>query len=160
METSEVMEVLGRAPGGCHLVTVAAAGKVNGMPLSLFMPASFKPPLVALGVAPSRRTHSMLVEARAFAVIFLRRNQKALVDRFKKKGDPDHKFEGLDWSPGRTGAPLLADCLGYLECKLTNRLEPGGDHTLFIGEVVAARLVNPGPILTLEDLGKVYTGPG
>ena len=54
-----------------------------------------------------------------------------------------------------TGSPLLADCLGYVECRLVDAFDPG-DHTLFIGEVVEAELVSTGPVLTIQDLGKVY----
>lgn len=158
MGLEKASEVLGRAPYGCYLLTVAAGGKLNGMPLSLFVQVGFKPPLVACGVAPSRRTHNMIEEAKAFAVIFLRNDQKDLVDRFKiKDPDPTKKFEGLDWKKGPLGSPLLVDCLGYVECKLVDAFDPG-DHTQFIGEVVEAELVEPGPILTIQDLGKVYGG--
>jgi flavin reductase (DIM6/NTAB) family NADH-FMN oxidoreductase RutF len=158
MDEKEAMEVLGRAVYGCYLLTVAAGPGINGMPLSLFMQAGFSPPMVACGVAPRRRTHAMIKEAGAFAVIFLGKDQKGLVDRFKLKGEePERKFEGLEWKRGVTGAPLIEDCLGYVECKLTDELNPG-DHTLFIGEVVNAELVGEGELLTVRDLGKYYAG--
>jgi flavin reductase (DIM6/NTAB) family NADH-FMN oxidoreductase RutF len=158
MDEKQAMEVLGRAAYGCYLLTVAAKDAINGMPLSLFMQAGFSPPMVACGVAPRRRTHAMIREAGAFAVIFLRKDQKHLVDRFKRRGDePERKFEGMEWKKGLTGAPLIEDCLGYLECRLADELNPG-DHTLFIGEVVNAGLIKDGELLTIQDLGKHYGG--
>jgi flavin reductase (DIM6/NTAB) family NADH-FMN oxidoreductase RutF len=158
MDDNPATAVLSRAVYGCYLLTAAQGETINGMPLSLFVQVGFKPPLAACGVAPRRRTHDLIQKAGAFAVIFLRRDQKALVDRFKLKGDrPEKKFEGLAWKRGITGSPLLADCLGYIECRLKDTLAPG-DHTLFIGEVINSELVTPGPLLTIQDLGKIYTG--
>jgi len=148
------MEVLRHAEYGLYLVTAAHAGEINGMPLSLFTQVSFDPPQVAIGVSPRRYTHHLILQAKSFAVIFLRQDQKSLTSRFKSK-DPDRgaKFQGLKWQPGQTGAPLLHDCLGWVECKLVGTYAPG-DHTLFVGEVVAAKLVQPGKLLLTSAYGK------
>lgn len=156
MEKKDAMEVLGHAPYGCYLMTVSTEEDINGMPLSLFMQAGFHPPLVACGVKHDRRTHQMVKDAGVFGLVFLRRDQKDLVDRFKIQGDTGKKFDGIEWHKSPLGSPLLADCLGWIDCRLTEELEPGGEHTLFIGEVTDAKLVSPGPVLTVSDLGKVY----
>jgi flavin reductase (DIM6/NTAB) family NADH-FMN oxidoreductase RutF len=36
-----------------------------------------------------------------------------------------------------TGAPILDDCLAWLDCRVVST-QVIGDHTLFVGEVVAA----------------------
>ncbi len=156
MENKDAMDILGYAPYGCYLMTTATGDAINGMPLSLFMQAGFRPPLVACGVKHDRRTHGMVKQAGAFGVIFLRQDQKELVDRFKSKADPSAKFEGLQWNRASLGSPVLDDCLGWVECKLTSELEPGGEHTLFIGEVKESKLVGAGEVLTISDLDKVY----
>ena len=80
------------------------------------------------------------------------------MSRFKLKGDDwARKFAGIEWRRGVTGSPVLADCLGYIECRLKAALAPG-DHTLFIGEVVKSELVGDGELLTVQDLGKYYSG--
>lgn len=152
----QAREVLRHAEYGLYLVTVARAGEINGMPLSLFAQVSFEPAQVMIGVSPRRYTHQLIQEAKSFAVIFLRRDQKALLSRFKSK-DPDRsrKFQGLNWKPGQTGAPLLDDCLGWVEARLVGAYAPG-DHTIFVGEVVAARLVKPGELLRTRDYGENY----
>jgi flavin reductase (DIM6/NTAB) family NADH-FMN oxidoreductase RutF len=151
-------ELLRLAEYGCYLLSCGAREEVNAMPLSLFMQASFKPPVVMVGVAPERHTHKMIRQANIFAVIFLRKDQKQLIDRFKlASADKQDKFKGLKWERGVTGAPVLEDCLGYVECRVRDRVSYG-DHDLFAGEVVMEKLVSPGPVLTQADLGKVYTG--
>ncbi len=158
MNKDEAMKVLGQAVYGCYLLGVSAGGKNNGMPLSLFMQVGFDPPMVACGVSPKRRTHGMVKEAGKFSVIFLRSDQAELVTRFKLKGDdPGQKFEGLDWKPGENGAPLLDDCLGFIECDLAMELEPG-DHALFVGTVTRATIVKAGELLTIQHLNKHYAG--
>lgn len=151
-------EVLKNAEHGCYLLACGNHEEVNAMPLSLFMQVSFRPPMVMVGVSPERHTHKMIMDSKIFAVIFLRKDQKGLVDRFKlKSGDKLDKFKGLEWEKGLTGAPILKDCLGYVECRVRDRVSYG-DHSLFVGEVAYEELVNPGPLLLQSDLGKVYSG--
>lgn len=128
------------------------------MPLSLFLQISFQPPVVAVGVSPKRYTYKMLKESRAFAVVFLRKEQKALVERFKlKTQERAEKFQGLEWEKGVSGAPILKDCLGYIECRVIAEL-CFGDHSLFIGEVIKEELIKEGELLSISDLGKYYAG--
>jgi len=151
-------ELLNKTVYGCYLLTCSAGEEINGMPLSLFLQVSFQPPVVAVGVSPKRYTHKMILESGAFAVVFLRKEQKPLVERFKLKSEErSKKFEGLEWERGITGAPILKDCLGYIECRLIAWLG-FGDHTLFIGEVVKEKLLQEGEVLSVSDLGKYYAG--
>jgi hypothetical protein len=48
------------------------------------------------------------------------------------------KFRGIAWRTERTGAPVLDDALAWLDCRVTAAL-PGGDHTIFVGEVARER---------------------
>jgi flavin reductase (DIM6/NTAB) family NADH-FMN oxidoreductase RutF len=45
---------------------------------------------------------------------------------------------GIETTPGELGAPLLEGAVGWIECRLGPELE-AGDHTFFVGEVVAVR---------------------
>ncbi len=154
----QAMQVLRHAEYGCYLLTVASGDEINGMPLSLFTQVSFDPPQVLAAVSRARYTHHMIQEAKAFAVVFLRKDQKGLVDQFKLECE-DHaeKFKGIEWESAPLGSPVLKDCLGYLECELVQTYEPG-DHSLFIGEVKKAELKKPGQILCISDLREYYAG--
>ena len=46
------------------------------------------------------------------------------------------KFEGIGYKPGMLGLPILADALASLECN-TVHAYPGGDHTIFVGQIEA-----------------------
>ena len=56
------------------------------------------------------------------------------------------KFTGLAVRSGTTGVPLLSEALGYLECRTVEVIE-GGDHTIFLGQVVAADAREGEPLL-------------
>jgi len=53
---------------------------------------------------------------------------------------------------GVTGAPLLADALAWIECRLWERYD-AGDHSIFVGEVVAVDEGEPGPGLVYREHG-------
>ena len=54
-----------------------------------------------------------------------------------KTGRKTDKFEGLDYETKVTGAPVLKECLAWLDCRVVS-YHDAGDHTLFIGEVLDA----------------------
>ncbi len=47
------------------------------------------------------------------------------------------RFSGARWAAGQTGSPVLTDSIGWLDCAVAHAY-PGGDHTIFVGEVLAA----------------------
>ena len=52
-------------------------------------------------------------------------------------------LRGQEFRIGETGAPVLKHCLAYFECRIADELA-GGDHTIFLGEVVDAAVVSEG----------------
>jgi flavin reductase (DIM6/NTAB) family NADH-FMN oxidoreductase RutF len=42
---------------------------------------------------------------------------------------------GLDWHAGNTASPLLANTVGWLDCRVETKLDIG-DRTLYVAEVV------------------------
>ena len=150
------IEALGLMVHGIYVLTTSYQDEVNGMIASWVSQISFEPPLVAVAVHPSRYSHRLIDKSRAFALHTISRNQKDLLKVFKGP-DPAVKFASLRWSRGRTGAPLLSDCLAYVDCRVKTVLDPG-NHTLFIGEVVDGRLISHGDPLSTVDYEGVYTG--
>ena len=58
-----------------------------------------------------------------------------------------------------TGAPILAQSVGFLDCEVREKLE-SGSHTVFVGEVVDAGFLKPEdtPVLRMEDTRMNYGG--
>ena len=61
-------------------------------------------------------------------------DQEAISRQFAAPGPKD--FLNLKLTAAETGAPILVDGLAFVDCRLTDIL-PGGDHDIFVGEVVA-----------------------
>ena len=56
------------------------------------------------------------------------------------------KFDGVDWTPGVTGAPRITGSLALIECTLGSIYE-GGDHELVTGHVVGMEIGAGAPLL-------------
>ena len=69
----------------------------------------------------------------------LRQDQELLSQRFARK-EP-RKFEDIPQRTGITGSPILSDVLAHVECRIQARY-PGGDHTIFLGEVVSSAVAS------------------
>ncbi|MEX0819263.1 MAG: flavin reductase family protein, partial [Pirellulaceae bacterium] len=90
-----------------------------------------------------------------FALNILSSDQQEISDRFAFKGPKN--FSDLETTTAKTGAPVLKGTLGWVDCKLKEIL-PGGDHDIFVGEIVAAGAVDAGaPLLYFN--GKYATLP-
>ncbi len=127
---------------------VDADGKPNIITLGMYMSISSRPPLVCIGVAPQRYSHDLISAKGEFTVnvpsIDLKEKMHYCgthsgrdVDKFKEAGlTPIPAF--------KVRPPLIEECYGHLECRVVGR-HTYGDHTLFVGEVLAAS-VNDGLI--------------
>ena len=121
---------------GIYVLTTRFEDIINGMIVSWVSQVSFDPPLFMVAVHPNRYTHELLTQSGHFALHIISRQQKNLLTHFKNP-DAKEKFESIPWKNGVTGCPILADCIGCMECRVTKSLAPG-NHTLFIGEAVNA----------------------
>ncbi|MGH3897946.1 MAG: flavin reductase family protein [Pseudonocardiaceae bacterium] len=120
-------------------VTVLTAGgeHSHGMTANAINSVSLDPPLVLCCVARNAGMHRAITVVKSFGLSILAADQEDLARYFadrRRPGGPA-QFAGLDWWPGRhTSAPLLAGCLGWLECEL-GQVYDGGDHSIFLGKV-------------------------
>jgi flavin reductase (DIM6/NTAB) family NADH-FMN oxidoreductase RutF len=96
------------------------------------------------------------MQSRHFALHIISREQKDLLARFKGS-IAEEKFKTIDWKDGMTGCPILADCIGCMECRIIQSLAPG-NHTLFIGEVVHAVFSGEKTPLCTLDYEGCYLG--
>ena len=93
----------------------------------------------------------MITASRAFALNFPRADQLHWIDRFgMRSGRHLDKLDGLDFTTGETGSPLLSDCWGWLDCRVLNAMD-GGDMTCFLAEVVDGLTVSEAQPLYWRD---------
>jgi flavin reductase (DIM6/NTAB) family NADH-FMN oxidoreductase RutF len=129
---------------GVTVVTTEHEGRPYGMTVASFASLSLHPPLVLVCVEKSVKTHEAIAAAGAFGVSILGKQQSDVSGRFASK--VDEKFAGIDVVRGELGVPLIAGAVCTLACRLHSQL-PGGDHTIFIGEVVDAQTTEGVPLV-------------
>jgi len=134
-------KVMRSYPQGVCVATTAAPGAPAGITVSSFISVSLEPPLVLFSIAKSSGLHDVYKGAKAFAINFLADDQKSVSDRFAGRTAVRDRFEGIGFTKGSTGSPIISGARAVLECKAWQVYE-GGDHSIVVGEVVSARTLN------------------
>ena len=112
-------------------------GERLGLTVGSLVSLSLEPPLVGVGVSRQAAMHELLREAGGFALSLLAGDQEAVAQHFARGVPPVAHWHGIATRAGAAGAPLIDDALGWLQCETTAQHE-AGDHTLFVGKVLAA----------------------
>jgi len=102
------------------------------------------PPLVLICIDYRSTVLTHFRASSWYAVNVLAEDQEELSIRFAER-IPD-RFEGLLWSFGESGVPLLHGCLAWMECSVVQTVE-AGDHAVLIAEVVRAESREGNPLL-------------
>ncbi len=145
VDAREIRNVMGHFATGVTVITTKdTTGKPFGLTVNSFTSLSLNPPLVVVCVDKTVDCYSCFNDSKVFAVNVLNEDQEELSRRFATKGL--EKFEGIQWRMGENGLPLLDGVLGAIECKVTQSYE-GGDHTIFLGEILSATAKGDRPLL-------------
>jgi flavin reductase (DIM6/NTAB) family NADH-FMN oxidoreductase RutF len=129
---------------------VALSGERLGLTIGSLVGLSLEPPLVGVSVNRQAAMHELLRGAGGFALSLLAGDQEGIAQHFARGVPPFAHWHGIATRPGAEGAPLIDDALGWLECRTTGEHE-AGDHTLFVGEVLAAERGRAAPPLVYVD---------
>ena len=140
--------IMGRFATGVTVITTAAGEEMQGMTANAVTSLSLDPVMVLICVDKASHTHHVLEAGGVFAVNILGEHQQDVSRTFARRAEPEiGSLRGHRFTMGVTGAPILEDCLAYLDCRVV-LVHPGGDHSIFLGEVVDAAVVNEGtPLL-------------
>lgn len=118
---------------GVAVAAVRDAGGVpHGLTVNSFTSVSLDPPLVLICIDNEASVISCFRDGTHFAINILSEGQRELSIRFATKGMD--RFDGVAWTPGVGGAPLIPEALAHFECRKITTVE-AGDHAIFIGRV-------------------------
>ena len=131
-------QVMGRFATG---VTVLSGGgpHAHGMTANAFTSVSLDPPLVLACVTRTARLNTCIEDTGSFGVSILADDQEPVARYFARSGRPVGmaQFDLFGWHRGpRSGTPLLAGALAWLECEVVDTI-PGGDHHVYLGRVLS-----------------------
>jgi flavin reductase (DIM6/NTAB) family NADH-FMN oxidoreductase RutF len=130
---------LGRFASGVTVIATCHGDILHGMTANAFASVSLDPLLVLVCVDREAGMHLLLPQTERFAVSILSADQEEQSVWFASPRRPTgtDQFDGVDWSPAPvTGCPVLAGSLAWVDCRVV-AVHDGGDHTIFVGEVLA-----------------------
>lgn len=133
---------------GVTIVTTSHEGEPTGITANAFSSVSLSPFLVLTCVDKSLYTHERILQSGHFAVNILSVQQLAWAERFAGLyPELSNRFEGIPFDTAVTGSPILPGTLAWVDCELWKQYD-GGDHTIFVGQVVAGKVAEAGqPLL-------------
>lgn len=166
MDDNDKKTALRMIPYGIYVLTCEGDdGSVSAATVNWVTQASFKPPLVAVGVQAESLSHTLIKDRGVFALNILGKGQAEIAYGFFKPTERDgDSIGGCSFTLGSTGSPILDNTTAFVECRLVDTVE-AGDHSIFVGEVVDAGVRKPFEgradlaVLAMADLGeKVFYG--
>ena len=153
--------VLWSLPTGLYVLGSCADGRRNLMTLNWATQVATDPKVVAVSVESGAVTRDLVERGGVFSLSILRRDDRAVVRKFVKPledtGDPD-SLAGHPVHAAVTGAPILDQAAGWLDCRVIERTA-WDSHTVFFGEVVDCGEADvSGELLRMEDTRMSYGG--
>ena len=137
-------------------ITTSAGGVRNGMIVNSAQRASLVPkiPRISIYVSKTNFSHDLVYRGGIFTLHLLRNDQWNVIWRLGfESGRNGDKLDGLQLIEGKTGCPILADCVAGFECQVVNAMDTGAS-TFFLGEVVNVHTGVEGPLMTSEFFRK------
>jgi flavin reductase (DIM6/NTAB) family NADH-FMN oxidoreductase RutF len=160
MDQAATQAVLRQFPYGLYAITVTSGGEEHAMTADWVTQAAFEPPMVVVAVENTSKTIDMMRDSHHFAISVLQQGQRDVATKLGRTSyQAPQKLKGIRTKPAPVSrVPILAESLGWVECRVVATL-PAGDHTLVLGEVVSAGVENEGGVaLTLQEAGLKYPG--
>src|SRR5690554_3559702 len=111
-------------------------GRDNALAVGYCGNCSYDPPMVMVGIVPSRFSYQMIKDTGCFVVNLVPKKMKETFDYLgSHSGRDEDKLAGVNLAEGiKVNAPLLADCPVNIECKIVDSVVTGS-HEMFICRV-------------------------
>ncbi len=130
-------QVMGCFATGVTVVTTQHQGELGGLTVNAFCSVSLNPPLVLVCVDLASSTLPLIHESQRFAVNMLSEDQEEISRCFATpSGARFSRFCDTQYHEVVTGAPVLDQVLAFVDARVVAEY-PGGDHTIFLGQVEA-----------------------
>lgn len=142
MDSETLNKVTWKIPNALALVGSASGEEWNGMTTSWITQLSMEPVLIGIGVDNKAVTHRLISEGGSFTVNLWDSEDTRPFVKFSKPAEREgNELNGREVFTAQTGAPVFADAIAWLDCEVRDAKDYG-THTLFVGEVVDAGIVD------------------
>ncbi len=146
IDSRVLRDALGCFATGVTVVTsVTPEGALLGITANSFNSVSLDPPLVLFSLHRGAYSLQDFARSGCFAINVLSEGQRHLSVAFAKP--LADKWDGIAYEVWETGCPIFPDALAKLDCR-TRSTHDGGDHVIFVGEVLRMAAASHGrPLL-------------
>lgn len=167
-KVESIAHSLEKLRAGLFIVTSSYRNTLAGCTCVWVTRSSFSPPMLAVCLAPTRHTLSIIEQGKRFCINIMGEGSLELSRRFGLvSGHNEKKFEGVAYHRGVSGSPILDEAVSYLDCKLAS-VHPIGDHRMVFGELIdgavqnerAPLVYNPETYYTSEEERRLMTQAG
>jgi flavin reductase len=136
---------LGRFATGVVVISAGSGDTLHAMTANAFMSGSLRPPLIVVSVGHRARMHACLMAAERFGVSVLSAEQESYSRHFA--GEPQSTLQpGFKEIDGLQDVGLIEHATANFGLRIVDR-HPCGDHTLFVGEILAFSLDERRPLV-------------
>lgn len=145
---------------GLYVISSRKGDKFNGQIANTVFQVCSEPPIIAVTINRNNLTHQFITQSKVFTASILSQDTPlSFIGHFGfRSGRDTDKFEGINYKIGETKAPVVTDnTLAYLEAKVIQQVDVG-THTIFIGELVGAEVINEGEPMTYAYYHEVKRG--
>jgi flavin reductase len=138
-ERRRLRALMGRFATGVSVVAARHGPLLAGMTANAIASVSVDPPLMMASIGRRAETHTAIKGSHAFAISVLADDQQSLAECFALPTTAEKlkAFCGAEWHEAETGSPILDGAIAYFDCRIVAS-HAAGDHSIFIGEIVAA----------------------
>lgn len=144
---------------GMYVLTSSHEEDFGAATVTWISQASFKPPLLMAAVRPESNVFKCISRSRMAALHILSHDQQQIAGRFFSPTKViDGTLNGEPFVPGETKAPILSHVPSYIECKVHQVVDTGGDHMVVIMEAVQAACGENVRPLTIRESPWEYGG--
>lgn len=145
---------------GLYVVCSKSGDKFNGQIANTVIQVCSEPPTISVAINRNNLTHQYINDSKLLTASILSKDTPlSFIGNFGFKSGRDiDKFKGVNYRLSSNNVPIVTDnALAYLEAKVINQLDVG-THTIFIGELVDADILNDGEPITYAYYQQVKRG--
>ncbi len=163
MSDDKIKDALKMMPYGFYSFTTRNGDDVNAMVANWVSQMSYEPRLLAVGIQKSCYSYGLVQAGQVFGLnLFLQVDQDAIMAVTSGRAKKPEKMDKAQYSAApETGVPVLSGAAAYIECKVVQIVDVGGDHNIVVGEAINADVMkegDPPDVLSLTQLGWSYAG--
>lgn len=149
-DKKRIQPALYRISYGLFIVGSKDGDKINAQTCNTVFQITSTPMRVVVGVNKNNLTNDYIKRSGVFTVCILGQENGQMVGQFGyRSGREVNKFANVKYSIGVTGAPIIDQCIAYLECRVDSELTIDvGTHTMFVGEVIEGNVKNESEPMT------------